>query len=130
MGAEGAEGAEGAVDSARGGRGRGGLGIAARWGWVGVGVGAGGVWRRVVVCAARRPVRVVHGLSVLFSYLILSYLTCALQPPPQGAHVVAVFLRAELICVPCLPPTSNAAQDFTYLQSYLYYPLILPKIDY
>ena len=41
--------------------------------WVGVGVGAGGVWRRVVVCAARRPVWVVHGLSVLFSYLILSY---------------------------------------------------------
>ena len=39
----------------------------------GVGVGAGGVWRRVVVCAARRPVRVVHGLSVLLSYLILSY---------------------------------------------------------
>ena len=38
--------------------------------WVGVGVGAGGVWRRVVVCAARRPVQVVHGLSVLFSYLI------------------------------------------------------------
>ena len=33
-------------------------------------MGAGGVWRRVVVCAARRPVWVVHGLSVLFSYLI------------------------------------------------------------
>ena len=40
--------------------------------WVGVGVGAGGVWRRVVVCAARRPVWGVHGLSVRISYLILS----------------------------------------------------------
>ena len=38
-------------------------------------MGAGGVWRRVVVCAARRPVWVVRGLSVLFSYLIF------LSPP-------------------------------------------------
>ena len=29
---------------------------------------------RVVVCAARRPVWGVHGLSVLFCYLLLSYL--------------------------------------------------------
>ena len=49
--------------------------------WVGVGVGAGGVWRRVVVCAARRPVWVVQRLSVLFSYLILSYLA----PSRRGA---------------------------------------------
>ena len=56
--------AGGIRDSGKGGVGMGG------------GAGAGGVWRRVVVGAARRPVWVVHGLSVLFSYLILS---C---PPP------------------------------------------------
>ena len=38
----------------------------------GASLGAGGVGRRVVLCAARRPVRVVHGLSVLFSSIILS----------------------------------------------------------
>ena len=47
------------------GGGRGGLGFY-RSGGVVSGVGAGGVWRRVVVCAVRRPVWVVHGFSVQF----------------------------------------------------------------
>ena len=43
--------------------------------WVGMGVGAGGVWRRVVVCAARRAVRVVQDFfTVLYLYvMLLSY---------------------------------------------------------
>ena len=75
--------------------------------WVGVGVGAGGVWRRVVVCAARRPVRVVHGLSVLFSYLVLSYL---IFPSPHdlllfrvsSAHDLhpRLFFCVHKICAP------------------------------
>ena len=54
---------------------------AAEWAW-----GRGGVWWRVVVCAARRPVRVVHGLSVRvflrLIYLILSSFLPVPVPPP------------------------------------------------
>ena len=74
--------------------------------WVGVGrVGAGGVWRRVVVCAARRAVWVVHGLSVLFSYVLtpslytmLSYLIrtpVATTAHPHVASKGAADLRSS-----------------------------------
>ena len=41
------------------------------------GRGGGGVWWRVVVCAARRPVRVIHGLTVHFSIYLSIYLAWA-----------------------------------------------------
>ena len=69
---------------------------------MGVGVGAGGVWRRVVVCAARRPVRLVHGLSVLFSYLILSGARSGTRvaprwrlAKPRGEYLVNIDLGRE-----------------------------------